>query len=387
MLNQEDIDALLLRYLLRECEEGEKQVVERWLAESSKNRKQFEDLQRFHELVKRSIQERAVQSDYADFRKRLVQWQGRRRRLRILTGVAAGIALVICLGYAFFFIGGQSNSHSDQLATNRLLPGKAHAILHLSDGRAVNLNTDARHIEEQNGAQLLADGHGRLDYQATDKTEGKKVYNRLEVPRGGEFQLALADGTKVWLNAESELRYPATFTGKERRVALKGEAYFQVATDSTMPFIVQVGEMETRVYGTEFNISTQEKGRIETVLVSGRIGIRYNSKEMMLAPSQKAAINLGDKKVSIEQVNILPYIAWKDGIFMFQNESLEDIMEQLGRWYDIDVFFSNEGLKSIRLSGMLERDKDARELFRHFEKISSARFSVQGRTVVVNEKK
>ena len=197
MLNQEYIDALLLRYLLGECDEGEKREVERWLAENSKSRKQFEDfedLQRFHTLVKRSIQERAVQSDYADFRKRLAQWQGRRRRLRILTGVAAGIALVICLGYAFFFIGGQNNSHSDQLAANRLLPGKAHAILHLSDGRTVNLNTEARHIEEQNGAQLLADGNGRLDYQATDKTEGKKVYNRLEVPRGGEFQLAL-DGS------------------------------------------------------------------------------------------------------------------------------------------------------------------------------------------------
>ena len=198
-----------------------------------------------------------------------------------------------------------------------------------------------------------------------------------------EFRAELADGSVVWLNAESELRYPAAFVGGERRVVLKGEAYFQVATDSTKPFIVEAEGMETRVYGTEFNVCTQQEGRVQAVLVSGRVGVRYGGEETLLAPSQKAEVTLADGSINVQEVDVLPYVAWKDGIFMFHDESLEAIMEKLGRWYNIDAFFANEEVKGIRLSGMLERHKDVRELFRHFEKISVARFSVQGNTVVV----
>ena len=381
---KEHIDDKLIRYLLGECDAEESREVERWVAESAKNRRYFEDFRRFHLQVQEAVQWEAVRGTYPDFRRRLLQLRGRRKRLRVFVGMAAGLALLVGIGLAVFLKdNGKVPAEAELLAAESIQPGGVRATLHLSNGEQVDLGEEARQLEEQDGTLLAADGNGILNYRSGEEAATDAVYNRLEVPRGGEFRLKLADGTSVWLNAESELRYPAAFVGGERRVVLKGEAYFQVETDSTKPFIVEAEGMETWVYGTEFNVSTQQEGRVQAVLVSGRVGVRYGGEETLLAPSQKAEVTLADGSINVQEVDVLPYVAWKDGIFMFHDESLEAIMEKLGRWYNIDAFFANEEVKGIRLSGMLERHKDVRELFRHFEKISVARFSVQGNTVVV----
>ena len=221
-----------------------------------------------------------------------------------------------------------------------------------------------------------------MNYSESANISTANLINRLEIPRGGEFKIKLADGTEVWLNAETELRYPTVFSSLERRVKLQGEGYFKVAKNEKQPFIVEVGDIEIKVYGTQFNISTQNKDNIETVLVSGSVSIRHHDQEIHLTPSQKAAYT-SSGKLTIEEVDVLPYITWKDGNFMFQNESLESIMNKLARWYDLDVFYLNEQTKNIHLSGMMARYKEVSELFHYFEKISTARFIIKGRTVTV----
>ena len=221
-----------------------------------------------------------------------------------------------------------------------------------------------------------------MNYAESANISTANLINRLEIPRGGEFKIKLADGTEVWLNAETELRSPTVFSSLERRVKLQGEGYFKVAKNEKQPFIVEVGDIEVKVYGTQFNISTQNKDNIETVLVSGSVSIRHHDQETHLNPSQKAAYT-SSGKLTIEEVDVLPYITWKDGNFMFQNESLESIMNKLARWYDLDVFYLNEQTKNIHLSGMMTRYKEVSELFHYFEKISTARFIIKGRTVTV----
>ena len=209
--------------------------------------------------------------------------------------------------------------------------------------------------------------------------------NRVEVPRGGEFSLVLEDGTQVWLNAESELRYPIHFMGKERVVYLKGEAYFNVVKNSDAAFLVQVDEFTVKVYGTEFNVNAYEADRVETVLTQGSVSMRCGDEEVMLKPNQKGAYFKSDGAMRVEDVNVLSYVAWKNGDFIFKDESLESIMNKLARWYDLDVFYQNKELKEIRLSGNLKRYKDVQDLFNAFEKISEARIKVDGRTVVVSK--
>ena len=231
---------------------------------------------------------------------------------------------------------------------------------------------------------MSEDGNVAYEAQAESRDTGR-VMNRIEVPRGGEFSLELADGSQVWLNAESELRYPARFSGDKRAVYLKGEAYFSVATDSARPFVVEAEGVSVRVYGTEFNVSTQQEGRVETVLVRGAVGMRHGEEEMRLEPNQLGVFVKADGSMRSQEVDVLPYVAWRTGDFVFKDETLESIMDKLARWYDLEVFFQNGDLRDVRLSGNLKRYKDVRELFRSFEKISEARFSVNGKTVVIGK--
>ena len=308
------------------------------------------------------------------------------RRMTLRWSVAASVILLIGL-----FVGRMVNEWRDldemrMLAeTERIVPG-VKAELILSTGERVVLNQQRVSIEGVNETGIQNDSVTGLNYTMA-KVQGEElVYNTMRIPVGGFYQLALSDGSKVWLNSMTELRFPVAFTGEERKVYLTGEAYFEVAPDSKHPFIVVTEEgMEVKVYGTEFNMSTYQHGVVQTVLVSGKVGIRVNAtgKEVMLAPKQMAEYSEKTGMVRVEEADPYRYIAWKDGEFVFERETIEEIMERLGRWYDVQVFYENESLKQKRFTGVISRYENIEQVLRLIEGPATLRFEVKGNVVMV----
>ena len=308
------------------------------------------------------------------------------RRMTLRWSVAASVILLISL-----FVGRTLSEWRDLdearilAETERIVPG-VKAELILSTGERVILNQQSALIEGMNEMGIQNDSVTGLNY-TTAKVQGVgMVYNTMRIPVGGFYQLALSDGSKVWLNSMTELRFPVTFTGEERKVYLTGEAYFKVASDSKHPFIVVTEEgMEVKVYGTEFNMNTYQQDAVQTVLVSGKVGIRVNAtgKEVMLAPRQMAEYSEKTGVVRVEDADPYRYIAWKDGEFVFERETIEEIMERLGRWYDVKVFYENESLKQKRFTGVISRYEDIEQVLRLIEGPATLRFEIKGNVVTV----
>ncbi|MBQ6792374.1 MAG: DUF4974 domain-containing protein [Butyricimonas sp.] len=308
------------------------------------------------------------------------------RRMTLRWSVAASVILFIGL-----FVGRMVNEwrNLDEMRmlaeTERIVPG-VKAELILSTGERVVLNQQCVSIEGVNETGIQNDSVTGLNY-TTAKVQGEgMIYNTMRIPVGGFYQLALSDGSKVWLNSMTEFRFPVAFTGEERKVYLTGEAYFEVAPDSKHPFIVVTEEgMEVKVYGTEFNMNTYQHGVVQTVLVSGKVGIRVNAtgKEVMLAPRQMAEYSEKTGMVRVEDTDPYRYIAWKDGEFVFERETIEEIMERLGRWYDVKVFYENESLKQKRFTGVISRYEDIEQVLRLIEGPATLRFEVKGNVVTV----
>ena len=308
------------------------------------------------------------------------------RRMTLRWSVAASVILFIGL-----FVGRMVNEwrNLDEMRmlaeTERIVPG-VKAELILSTGERVVLNQQCVSIEGVNETGIQNDSVTGLNY-TTAKVQGEgMIYNTMRIPVGGFYQLALSDGSKVWLNSMTEFRFPVAFTGEERKVYLTGEAYFEVAHNSKHPFIVVTEEgMEVKVYGTEFNMNTYQHGVVQTVLVSGKVGIRVNAtgKEVMLAPRQMAEYSEKTGMVRVEDTDPYRYIAWKDGEFVFERETIEEIMERLGRWYDVKVFYENESLKQKRFTGVISRYEDIEQVLRLIEGPATLRFEVKGNVVTV----
>ena len=308
------------------------------------------------------------------------------RRMTLRWSVAASVILFIGL-----FVGRMVNEwrNLDEMRmlaeTERIVPG-VKAELILSTGERVVLNQQCVSIEGVNETGIQNDSVTGLNY-TTAKVQGEgMIYNTMRIPVGGFYQLALSDGSKVWLNSMTEFRFPVAFTGEERKVYLTGEAYFEVAPNSKHPFIVVTEEgMEVKVYGTEFNMNTYQHGVVQTVLVSGKVGIRVNAtgKELMLAPRQMAEYSEKTGMVRVEDTDPYRYIAWKDGEFVFERETIEEIMERLGRWYDVKVFYENESLKQKRFTGVISRYEDIEQVLRLIEGPATLRFEVKGNVVTV----
>ena len=308
------------------------------------------------------------------------------RRMTLRWSVAASVILFIGL-----FVGRMVNEwrNLDEMRmlaeTERIVPG-VKAELILSTGERVVLNQQCVSIEGVNETGIQNDSVTGLNY-TTAKVQGEgMIYNTMRIPVGGFYQLALSDGSKVWLNSMTEFRFPVAFTGEERKVYLTGEAYFEVAPNSKHPFIVVTEEgMEVKVYGTEFNMSTYQHGVVQTVLVSGKVGIRVNAtgKEVMLAPKQMAEYSEKTGMVRVEEADPYRYIAWKDGEVVFERETIEEIMERLGRWYDVKVFYENESLKQKRFTGVISRYENIEQVLRLIEGPATLRFEVKGNVVMV----
>ena len=378
-MKKQHIASLILKERIEELSNAEKEELTFWLQESPRNKKIYAYLRKKDLSTDVSrYQSIRIAEGLEKYHRRYAQKQ---KRIYTRWYWAVAVAILFFSVSALFFYQEKPTAPVSVAIT----PGSSKAMLILNNGNIIDLSKRKTEVITNQKLSIKTDGT-QLSYSVTEdsKDEPTDEYNELIIPKGGEFTLTLSDGTKVWLNSQSKIKYPVIFNNITREVYLEGEAYFEVSKNKEKPFLVQVDDMSVKVYGTEFNVNTYNK--IETVLVTGSVGMNQGGKEVLLKPNQKGVFDQVSGKITVEDVDVLAYVSWKNGDFIFRNESLNSIMDKLSRWYGLEVLYQDAGLQDVRLSGNLKRYKDVRELFVSFEKISDARFKVQGNKVIVSSK-
>lgn len=364
--------------------EEDRALLEEWLERSPENRKVYGRLEEWYRnnagfRLREGIRHEAAWKSILE-KKRVADGLRRRRLFLRLSGVAAVLALLIGIGVWMWRPG------SDE----RFYPLQVQGVqLELGDGEKIALPAGREALSlAVSGVNAVCDSN-KLTYRSdisSDKSE-TVVYNRLIVPKGAEYRLVLSDGTRVFMNAASELRYPTVFKGK-REVYLKGEAYFEVSRDTVNRFVVRTAGMDIQVLGTSFNVSAYDDGFVmATTLVSGKVKAVCGGHEYDLRPGEQISNNRKTGEVDVKAVNALLYTAWKDGYYYFEAQRLEDVMQMISRWYGFKVVFQNPELKELEFSGRLQRYEEAERLFRKFEQVErNIRFVRIGDSVVVRNR-
>lgn len=281
---------------------------------------------------------------------------------------------------------------ASQMAQVNIEKGNARATLITSSGQEYSLEEGKnRTITDQHGVVIQADSNNVVQYtsEALAMSDPKLAnkYNTLKVPRLGEYQIVLSDGTKVWINSESELKYPVQFNQKERVVELSGEAYFDVKSDPKHPFIVKTNGVYTKVLGTEFNVSSYPKEELNVTLVEGSVALQQThiAETIILKPGENANQKLGEDDITVSKVDVNKYIAWRNGYFYFQRERLEDILLKLERWYDFKVFYQNPGVKDYLFKMRADRDQEFKDIVSRLEQTGRISIEINGNVIVVSD--
>jgi transmembrane sensor len=265
-------------------------------------------------------------------------------------------------------------------------PGGNKAILTLSDGSTIVLDGAANGtLTQQGNSKIIKMTNGQLVYNSSSVKPAEVLYNTITTPKGGQYQLILADGSKVWLNAASSLRYPVTFTGKERKVELTGEAYFEVAKNAAMPFKINVeGRSEVEVLGTHFNINSYvDEGTINTTLLEGSVKVtgfsNHNSK--LIVPGEQAQLHQNGLISLNRNLNIEEVMAWKNGNFFFNKSDLQTVLRQLSRWYDVEIVYEGNVPKR-EFEGEMERGLNLSQVLKILEK-NDVHFKIEKNKLIV----
>lgn len=394
MERENDVLFRISRLIVKEMTSGispeEREILETWCHEDSENEILYRKLKDSHYL-KGGVSRLAsvdIRPSLADMQARISTYQ-KEVRIIWLRRVAGIVALFFVLFGAFWLYRRPSSTLQVEVA-QQIQAGGPRAVLHLGNGTVIHLDTLQQTIT-QGEVSLYKTDDRRLAYSEQPSVKnkslpGKVVYNEIEVPRGGEFDLVLSDGTVVWLNAESRLRYPVEFAGSERKVILEGEAYFQVKKNPNMPFRVESRDQIVEVLGTEFNISGYgNEENIYTTLVEGRVKVLTAGGDMTLVPGEQCILSGENGMMKKQQVDVEKVISWKKGRFILEEQNLEQIMQKLARWYDIAVFYQNAGLKNKVFKGSVPRYADLQQVLNILEKTGEVHFNIQNRTVIVRE--
>lgn len=267
-------------------------------------------------------------------------------------------------------------------ANEAIMPGGNKAILTLSDGSSIILDSTHQGIlAKQGNAKVMKLNTATLAYSTGNENSQEVVYNTLSTPRGGEYQLILPDGTRVWLNASSSIHFPTIFKGKERNVTVMGEVYFEVAKNAAMPFNVHVKDVKIQVLGTHFNIMAyDDEGSINTTLLEGSVKVFKGAINKMLVPGEQSMINKTGN-IKIVDANIEEVMAWKNGWFQFDSYDIREIMRQISRWYDVEVVYEGK-IPTGHFSGLVSRGNDISKVLKIMQ-AGGVHFKIEGRKVIV----
>lgn len=305
---------------------------------------------------------------------------------------AAAVIAVLLSGYLFFTKRAADKEIArietiKQKFKNDVTPGGDKAILVLSNGQSIVLDSAANGtLTQQGNTKILKLNSGQLSYaQGAAAKNTEVLYNSIVTPRGGQYQVILPDGSSVWLNASSLLRFPTAFIGKERRVEITGEAYFEVAKNTAMPFIVKINNgAEVEVVGTHFNIMAyQDEVTMKTTLLEGAINMRNGNDIQRLKPGQQAQLTQ-NKMQLVNDVDLDQAIAWKNGLFDFNDDVVPDIMRQLSRWYDIDVAYEGK-IPEGHYVGSVRRKSNISEVLKMLEVAGGIHFEIEGKKIIVKK--
>lgn len=359
------IENIIIKYMNKSATLSDLEILSKWI-KISENKEVFKDFVQTHYAINYSLNDTDVNSsikqllEYINSEKEVYKLENRRKIYKFIA--AASVLLVISL--TVFLNKNEDTQFIEPVIVNsNISVGTDKAILTLEDGELITLEkgtTTQTKNASSNGEEII--------YNKSDNQNSKIAYNYLTIPRGGQYYIKLSDGTQVWLNSESKLKYPVSFIdGVTRQVELVyGEAYFDVspsAEHNGSNFKVFNNQQEVNVYGTEFNIKAyKDEINIYTTLVEGKVAVTFGGKEQKLEPSEQSKFNFKNQVFSVKTVDVYNEISWKEGIFSFEEKSLKEIMKILSRWYDVDIIFNNKTIENEEFIGILSKDQNIEEI-------------------------
>lgn len=377
----ERINFLLSRYLDNQASDEEIHEMLDWLRKNGHN----------EDLLQQVWEQESRETPVADLQRMWMNIETtttpvRRVYFRSWWAAAAVILAVLATG-AYFWTQRTPKTQVAAMPAGDVLPGGNRAVLTLADGSTVALDSTGSQVILQGAAAVYQQG-GQLKYDVQDKTS-PIAYNILTTPRGGQFRITLPDGTQVWLNAASSIRYPVAFSGTERSVEITGEAYFEVKKNALQPFKVKLQEhIEIEVLGTHFNVHAyQDESSSKTSLLEGSVRVHdvtAPGRSVILKPGQQARISTGqvNPRIIVNDADVTRSVAWKNGLFNFEDQNLEEVMRQLSRWYDIDVIYEKKA-PGIIFGGEMGRNLKLSDVLMILERFK-VRFRIEnGKRLIV----
>lgn len=404
MENQAHIRQLLNKYLDKQCTAKEiRQLLSYFNVSSNEAALKSAILAAFEQMDNEAkVNEDQADLAIADVRQQLFQKIGQQsdRKLKRLTwrSIAAAAAVLLFLSVSTYFIFQKPKLKPGPVPVvvsgvkHDIAPGGNKAVLILANGQQIVLSAAKNgKLAQQGQTNILKTADGQVMYHAMDAINEPAepaaiAYNTLKTPIGGQYDLTLSDGTRVWLNAASSITYPVEFTGNERNVNITGEAYFEVAHNAAKPFHVNSDGQTVEVLGTHFNINAYaDEPILKTTLFEGSIRIARNGQSAILKPGQQAQVKNNSASSGIvvtRDVNTEEAIAWKNGYFLFYGENIESIMRKVSRWYNVDIAYE-KGIPDETFGGSISRFKNVSQLLNVLQRTGSVHFKVEGRRITV----
>ena len=388
MINQYfEIARLIAKQISGELDKEEQIRLENWRKESPENERLFEEIRNEENITANLRRRNSFNTDmgWEKVNEGIHKYRFRKRVLRICRYAAMLAMPLVIAALVTFQIINENRNDKTIAATEQILPGSTKATLTLDNGEIVDLTaTKGERLEESDGTLIKIDS-ATLNYKpGANAADGKIAYNKVSVPRGGEYKLVLSDGTRVHINSMSSLRYPVSFGSKTRQVELDGEAYFEVSKTG-QPFIVNANGMDVEVLGTTFNLSAYKNEPRQTTLVSGSVRVRTgNGNSRIIKPSQQASIAPGANQIDVRTVDTAFYTSWIHGKIKFKDQRLEDIMKTLSRWYDMDIVYADKEAKNLRFGCYVNRYEEISPLLELLRNTGSVKIETKGKTIKIH---